>query len=103
MIYDTRIMNEENEIAESNMQSHRREWIDAERKRNPNFAPDIESWKELLTSEQLQEVQEYEELSHKLNAFRGREDGYKPYVLKLIEKTRIVKLHEKYGRCYFNT
>ena len=55
-------MNEENEIAESNMQSHRREWIDAERKRNPNFAPDIESWKELLTSEQLQEVQEYEEL-----------------------------------------
>jgi len=39
------------------MQSHRREWIDVERKKNPNFAPDIESWKELLSLEQLQEVE----------------------------------------------
>jgi len=80
------------------MEQYRREWIDTKRKKDPNFAPDIESWKELLSAEQLKEVEEYEELCHKSVAL-NRETGYKPYK---IDKKRLTYLHNKYGKRYFS-
>ena len=83
------------------MEQARREWIDTERKKDPNFAPDIESWKELLSLDQLKEVEEFENLLWKSVAL-NREEGYKPYKMKKSEKKRFIHLYNKLGNKYFN-
>lgn len=75
----------------------RRDWIDEQRKSNPKFAPDIESWKELLTPNELKEVSEWEDLKYKSVAMQGPEKGYKPYKLTSQQKKRLVELTNKYG------
>lgn len=82
-------------------EKRRREWIDKEREKNPNFAPDIESRKELLTKEQLAEVNEYEQLRYKSVAYQGKETGYKPYKLTTSERNRLTELHKKYKEIYY--
>lgn len=82
------------------MEQLRRAWIDSERKTNPLFAPDVESWKELLAPEQLAEVQEYELLKYKTVARQGPEAKYKPYKLSKLDKKRLVELDAKYRSHY---
>ena len=82
------------------MEQFRRAWIDSERKKNPSFAPDIESWKELLNPEQLVEVREYETLKYKTVARQGPEAKYKPYKLSKLDKKRLVELDNKYRSHY---
>lgn len=81
---------------EDAMQRMRRERIDTERKTNPNFAPDIESWKELLTDEQRAEVLEMEELHYKTVAQQGPEKQYRPYKLTKKQLARLCELETKY-------
>lgn len=78
------------------MEAKRREWIDAERKTDPSFAPDIESWKELLPSNEQAEVAEWEDLRYKSVATQGAENGYKPYKLTGGQKARLQDLTAKY-------
>lgn len=78
------------------MQHSRREWIDSERKTNPCFAPDIESWKELLTDEQRAEVSEMEYLHYKTVALQGPEQQYRPYSLTKKQRARLAELEKKY-------
>jgi len=91
---------EKSEAVEAKWQKRRREWIDAERKKNPDFAPDIESRKELLSPSQLEEVKEYEELRYKVTALQGPDKGYKPFKLTDKEKTRLAELRNKYSYIY---
>ena len=79
------------------MQKARRDWIDAERKINPKFAPDTESWKELLTEQELAEVTEWERLHYMTVARQGPEQGYKPYKLTSSQNKRLQELSQKYG------
>jgi len=86
-------------LANEKQERLRREWIDTERKKDPTFAPDIESRKELLTSEQLKEVTEYEDLLYKATAL-DRENNYKPYKLTKKETSRLKELRSKYNHIY---
>lgn len=81
---------------EAQMQADRRSWIDTERKTNPSFAPDTESWKELLPPVELAEVNEWEDLQYKSVALQGPEAGYKPYKLTTAQKGRLQELSAKY-------
>lgn len=74
----------------------RREWIDRERETNPAFAPDVDSWKETLSPEDLSEVLEWEDLRYKTVAMQGRAAGYKPYKLSAQQKSRLDELNRKY-------
>jgi hypothetical protein len=79
------------------MEKARREWIDEQRKTNPKFAPDIESWKELLTPEERKEVAEWEDLRYKTVARQGPDTGYKAYKLSESQKKRLAELNQKYA------
>jgi hypothetical protein len=81
---------------EDAMHRRRRERIDTGRKTNPNFAPDIESWKELLTDEQRAEVQEMEDLHYKTVALQGPEKQYRQYKLTKKQLARLCELETKY-------
>lgn len=82
-----------------NFERRRREWIDKERETNPTFAPDIESAKELLSPEELKEVEEYESLRYKAVAL---DSGYKPFKMTAKDKKRGAELAKKYHHIYYS-
>jgi len=65
------------------------------------YAPDINSKKKLLSSKELAEVEEYEDLRYKKSALQGREQGYKPYKLTKKQLGRLVDLHKKYIHIFY--
>lgn len=85
--------------AQEGFEKRRREWIDNERKTNPNFAPDIESAKELLTPEQLSEVNRYEDLMYKSVA---HDNKYRPMKLSKSEQSEYAVLHDKYKDLFYS-
>lgn len=76
-------------------ESKRREWIDETRKTDPSFSPDIESAKELLTPQELDELKEYDDLQYRSVALDAS-NRYKPFKMTRKEKSRLKFLFEKY-------
>ena len=76
-------------------EAKRREWIDETRKTDSSFSPDIESAKELLSPQELDELKEYDDLQYRSVALDSS-NRYKPFKMTRKEKDRHKFLQEKY-------